>query len=54
MLLLQEKGSRKIGVIEEKNVEVEEIEEGKNEILNGKSVLFKSEEFLKQLKVERK
>ena len=46
--------SRKIVAAEEKNAEVEEIEEVKKETLNGKNELSKLEGFLKQSKVERK
>jgi len=51
---LQLMAGRKIVVIEERNVEEGEIEEGKKEILNGKNELFKLEGSPKQLKVERK
>ena len=45
---------KKIVVIVVKNVEGEEIEEGKKGTLNGKNVLFKSEGSPKLSKVERK
>tara|TARA_Y100001968_G_scaffold234018_1_gene217071 strand:+ start:66 stop:227 length:162 start_codon:yes stop_codon:yes gene_type:complete len=53
MPLLQLMEGRKIVVAEETNEE-EEIDGGKKETLSGKNVLFKFEEFPKQLKVERK
>ncbi len=54
MLLQLLMADRRIVVIEAKNEEAEEIEEGKKETLNGKNELFKLEESQKQSKVERK
>ena len=54
MFPLQLKGDRKIDVAAEKDGEGEEIEGGRNGILNGKNVLFRLEESQKQLKEERK
>ena len=51
---LQQRENMKIVAVKAKNVGIEEIEGGKNEILNGKNALFKYAEYLKQLKVERK
>ena len=54
MLLLLLMAGRKIVAIEAKNAGEGEIEEGKNETLNGKNELFKLEGSPKQLKAERK
>ena len=54
MLLQQQMVDRKIAGTVVKNAEEEEIEEVKKEILNGKNVLFKLEEFPKLSKAERK
>ena len=54
MPLLPQMVDRKIDAIVAKNVEEDEIEEAKKEILNGKNELSRSEGFLKQSKVERK
>ena len=54
MPLLLQMEDRKIVEIVAKNAEGEEKEEDKIETLNGKNVLSKSGEFLKQSKVERK
>ena len=54
MELLLLMAGRKIVEIEAKNVEAGEKEGDKKETQNGKNVLFKLEEFPKQLKVVRK